>query len=148
MSILPTTLGFAGFLHVNEIELFGPDNSAIKATGADMSSQYEGFAAVNCIDGNKETFCHTAFEVNPRMRVFYPCPGGTVLGTKVVLTNRPGLESRLSNFQLDFANPNGSLAEFSYSLAPALSVYTLTAWRKHLCSYLPFGGPSELRLTH
>ena len=127
------------FLHVNEIELFQPaylQNVLIEPASVTMSSQYnfggENFKAANCIDGNKATTCSTnTGDPNPTMVISYDClTGSTPKGLKVVVTNRPGLESRLSKFTLTFVNSDGINDGDSFSFAETKATYTIFSHRE------------------
>ena len=138
--MLKPTDYWQGHLGVQEIELFSSIGSQITPVSIGVSSQYPGLDNLyhdNCIDGDKATACSTGHSANPWIRVTYACAGGkTPKHTKVVITNTPGQESRLSAFSVCFVNVSGLVDAGCVRLARALPSYTVTSHRGstlHVC---------------
>ncbi len=151
--IEPTTAGVVDYLNINEIQVFPPGRTARIGLTITMSSEYYDkgvhHKAARCIDGGNVSFCSTnsALENDPSpwLRVAYSCPSGQVEpGTKVVVINRPGFESRLSKFTLHFHNSTGRVAGASYSLAGAKAEYSFTWLRKYLQILMVCTAPKPL----
>ena len=68
---------------------------------AKMSSTHSSWAATKCIDGNKDSGCHSQKEKVPWVAIDY---GGSVKIRGVVIIPRPGQEHRARNLEVRVAD--------------------------------------------